>query len=205
MACHNESSGPLGFCGYFGKGAVVFGGGGFAQGHQRRLSGNTVDGFVRYDVKVAVLSGQSVRDGERGFLGRQFRIGEVTLHEQSSVSSEDQHADRREAFLPAFGRGCRVEEGFGPGRSGIEREGYCGPLRVVSGCMFANGFFAARVKQGCGGSRKKQIFHNGKFLMRKDRSGSDPFISRTSPSPNIKEGFKKGIQAIPSPHRARRR
>jgi len=163
MACHNESSGPLGLGGYFGKGAVVFGRGGFAQCHQRRLTGNTADGFVRHDVKVAVLSGQSVRDGERGFLGRQFRIGEVTLHEQSSVSSEDQHADRREAFLPAFGRGRRVEEGFGPGRSGIEREGYCGPLRVGSGRMFANGFFAARAKQGCGGSRKKQCFHRDKF------------------------------------------
>ena len=42
-------------------------------------------------------------------------------------------------------------------------ESYCGPLRVVSGRMFANGFFAARAKQGCCGSRKKQIFHNGKF------------------------------------------
>jgi len=122
---HQETAGTLGCGGHLGEGAVINGGGGFLERQQSRFVGDIAYRSIGDGVKLDALAGCALGKGESGFLGRDFRRGEVTPYDQAAVRVEAEYRKRREGFFPTFGRGRGIEEGAGLSRVGFgyERDG----------------------------------------------------------------------------------
>ena len=128
---HQKAAGTLGSGGHLGEGAVINGGGGFLERQQSRFVGDIAYRSIGDRVKLDALAGCAFGKGESGFLGRDFRGGEVTPYDQAAVRVEAEQRDRRQRFLSYFSGGRGVEECAGLGRIflGNERDAHV----VVSG------------------------------------------------------------------------
>ena len=128
---HQKTAGTLGSGGHLGEGAVINGGGGFLERQQSRFVGDIAYRSIGDRVKLDALAGCACGKGESGFLGRDFRGGEVTPYDQAAVRVEAEQRDRRQRFLSYFSGGRGVEECAGLGRIflGNERDAHV----VVSG------------------------------------------------------------------------
>lgn len=122
---HQKAAGTLGSGGHLGEGAVINGGGGFLERQQSRFVGDIAYRSIGDRVKLDALAGCAFGKGESGFLGRDFRGGEVTPYDQAAVRVEAEQRDRRQRFLSYFSGGRGVEEGAGLSRVGFgyERDG----------------------------------------------------------------------------------
>lgn len=85
---HQKAAGTLGSGGHLGEGAVINGGGGFLERQQSRFVGDIAYRSIGDGVKLDALAGCAFGKGEGGFLGRDFRRGEVTPYDQAAVRVE---------------------------------------------------------------------------------------------------------------------
>ena len=83
-----ETAGTLGSGGHLGEGAVINGGGGFLERQQSRFVGDIAYRSIGDGVELDTLAGHAFGKGESGFLGRDFRRGEVTPYDQAAVRVE---------------------------------------------------------------------------------------------------------------------
>lgn len=170
-AAHQKAAGTLGSGGHLGEGAVINGGGGFLERQQSRFVGDIAYRSIGDRVKLDALAGCAFGKGESGFLGRDFRGGEVTPYDQAAVRVEAEQRDRRQRFLSYFSGGRGIEECAGLGRIflGNERDAHV----VVSGNGRRNFllFLGARGEGQQSGQRIKNLFHDKEWIIMLHGSG----------------------------------
>ena len=84
---------------------------GFLERQQSRFVGDIAYRSIGDRVKLDALAGCAFGKGESGFLGRDFRRGEVTPYDQAAVRVEAEQRDRRQRFLSCLGCRGRIEKG----------------------------------------------------------------------------------------------
>ena len=158
---HHEAARTLGLGRDLREGAVIVRSGGFDLREQGRFGRNTRERKVRNGVEVARRTRCRMRQREGRRLVGEFLGGERTLRNKVALGVENVNRQRREALLPRFGGGSRVQ-GCTRGRGIGKGEAHGSTVQRLTVRTVSHGLLLRAGDQCKGGqSRDKCFFHNG--------------------------------------------
>ena len=156
---HYKAPAALGLRADLGERAVVICGDSFQFGEQRGFRADARQGHVGDGVKIARRVSGSVRECERCGLGREFRNGEIALHDQVAFAVEHVDGERGQGFLPRFGGRIFSEKRAGRGFSGECHGNGCAVGGVIHVFFYHGVLLVTGEKGECSKSRDKNFFH----------------------------------------------